>query len=75
MHHDNAAEHDGTDEVVADFDQTNDKAEGLVGDSEFNEELDADAVDDGSSDGRDVPLTTRLVDDLADGGSDEERRD
>jgi hypothetical protein len=75
MHHDNAAEHNGTDEVVTEFDQTNGKAEGLVGDSEFNEELDADAVDDGSGDGGDVPLTTSLVEDLADGGSDQERRD
>ncbi len=75
MHHDNAAEQaNDEDEVVAEFDQTNGKAQGLEGDSEFNEDLDPAVADDESGDHRE-PLMTTLVEDLADGGSEQERRD
>jgi hypothetical protein len=75
MHHDNAAEHGGGDEVVNEFDQTNDKAPGLEGDSDTNEDMDPSRAGDGSADDHREPLMTTLVEDLADGGSDEERRD
>ena len=75
MHHDNAAEHaDGDHEVVAEFDQTNGKAQGLEGDSEFSEDLDTEVADGETGDRRE-PLMTTLVEDLADGGSEQERRD
>ena len=52
---------DRDNEVVTEFDQTNGKAPGLVGD--------------GSADGHREPLVTRLVGDVVDGTSDERRRD
>jgi hypothetical protein len=72
---------DERDEVVTEFDQTNDKAPGLEGDSDYDEELDSgddlgpSAVGGGREGDDREPLATALVDDLTNGGSDEERRD
>lgn len=81
---------DRNDEVVTEFDQTNDKVQGLEGDggdiddvegdrtgdrnADPNSDLNPALVGDGSADGHREPLITRMVDGL-DGESDEERRD
>lgn len=77
---------DRSDEVVTEFDQTNDKVQGLEGDGGDIDDVEGDrsadpdfemgpsAVGDGSADGHREPLITRVVDGL-DGESDEERRD
>ena len=81
---------DRNDEVVTEFDQTNDKVQGLEGDGGDIDDVEGDRtgdrtddpdsdlnpalVGDGSADGHREPLITRMVDGL-DGESDEERRD
>jgi hypothetical protein len=81
---------DRNDEVITEFDQTNDKVQGLEGDGgdiddvegdrsgDRNADPDSDLnpalAGDGSADEHREPLITRMVDGL-DGESDEERRD
>jgi hypothetical protein len=77
---------DRSDEVVTEFDQTNDKVQGLEGDGRDVDDVEGDrsadpdadlgpaAVGGGADGAHQAPLLTRMVDGL-DGESDEERRD